>query len=167
MENIYIVGFMGCGKSTIARGVSQVTGREFIDMDEVIEVEAGQAIVDIFKNQGEGAFRQMERALLLRLAIKDNLIVSCGGGLICNQENIATLKESGTVICLKSTPETIFERTKKFEHRPLLNVENPIEKIRQLLVERSVYYEQSDYLIDNNNQSLESVISSIVTIINI
>jgi len=166
MQNIYLVGFMGTGKTAVGEILAKKLGRKFIEMDAAIEKKQGSEIVDIFANKGEAYFRGLEKALLGELSEREDLVVSCGGGLICDQENLKLLKETGAVFALTASVSTIYQRTKKHTHRPILNVENPQEKIKQLLGKRASCYAQAQYSIDTDSFSPEEVADKIIAILN-
>jgi shikimate kinase len=166
MKNIYLVGFMGTGKTTVGKILAKKLNKEFIEMDEVIEEREGKKIVDIFAQEGEFYFRYLEKQLLKELAEKNDLIISCGGGLICDEENLKILKETGIVFNLVASPLTIYERTKKHTHRPLLNVSSPLKRIEELLEKRRPYYEKAHFSVDTEKFSAEEVAEEIIKIIN-
>ena len=147
-SNIYLVGFMGTGKTETAKLLAKQLGCTFVDMDSVIEEREKISIPDIFKAKGEPYFRQIERGLLAELAKKQGLVIACGGGAFVDLENIRIMKESGVVVCLTSSPAKILERTRKFTHRPLLNVSDPLAKIKDLLDKRAHSYSQAHFTID-------------------
>jgi len=165
MKNIYFVGFMGVGKSLIGRLLSGRLNKEFIEMDEAIEKSAGRSITDIFAQNGEPHFRSLEKEFLKKLALQRDLVVSCGGGLICNDENLSLLKDTGWVICLKASAQTIYQRTKNQEHRPLLNVDSPLSEIDRLLKQREPYYSQAHYVIDTDQNNPDSIVEEILDIL--
>ncbi len=167
MKNIYLVGFMGTGKTAVGKILAQRLDKEFVEMDEVIEERQGRPIVEIFKDPGEPYFRKLETQLLSELSKRADLVISCGGGLICNEDNLKTLKETGTVFNLKSSAQMIYERTKKYAHRPLLNVEDPVKQIEELIQKREPYYCQAHYTIESEEQSPQEVTSAIIKIVGI
>ncbi len=164
-NNIYLVGFMGSGKTAVGEILAEKLSREFIEMDEIIEQKEGKKIADIFAEEGEQHFRDLETTLLKELSEKNNLIVSCGGGLVCNSENLKILKNTGITISLFASAPEIHRRTKNQTHRPILNVENPLKKINDLLVKRAPYYDQADYKIDTENITPEKVAVKIVEVL--
>ena len=166
MKNIYLVGFMGTGKTVVGEILAKKMAKEFIEMDAVIEEKQGLEIVDIFTQQGEAYFRSLEKILLGSLSKREDLIVSCGGGLVCDQANLKLLKETGVVFALTASVSTIYQRTKKHTHRPILNVDNPQEKIKQLLVDRASCYDQAQYSINTDNLSPEEVVDKILATLN-
>jgi len=102
-KNIILVGFMGTGKTVTGRVLAEQTGLELVDMDSIIEARAGKAISEIFAADGEAAFRAMERELVQELAQRDGLIISTGGGIVLNPDNISDFEKTGLVVCLKAS----------------------------------------------------------------
>lgn len=141
MDNIYLIGFMGVGKSTIARLLADKLQAELVEMDETIEAETKMSIRDIFETYGEVRFRDLETALLERLASSSGAVVSCGGGVVLRQENVKKMKENGEIIFLSATPETIYDRVKNSTVRPLLNGNMNVDYIRELMEQRKAVYE--------------------------
>ena len=132
--NVILIGFMGCGKSTVGIKLSYRLRRSLLDTDKIIEKEENRTISDIFVTDGEGYFRDLETQCLKKLIqTEKNQIISVGGGLPIRKENHTLLKELGTVVYLRAKPETIYERLKHDTTRPLLQGENPQEKIRALM----------------------------------
>jgi len=166
MKNIYLVGFMGTGKTVVGEILAKKLGKEFVEMDVVIEAKEGSKIADIFTKQGEAYFRSLEKTLLGSLSKKEGLVISCGGGLICDQENLKLLKETGVVFALRASVSTIYQRTREHTHRPILNVDDPQEKIKQLLDQRDPYYAQAQHSIDTDNLSPEEIADKIITTLN-
>ncbi len=161
MKNIAMVGFMGTGKTTIACMLAERFHAEFVDIDELIEVKQQKRIVDIFAEKGEEFFRKIEKELVAEISSQQNKIISCGGGVVLDADNISNLKQNGILICLQASPEVIIERTKKYGHRPLLNVSNPQEKIRELLNVREIYYAKADYTVDTSDLNKMQVVDKI------
>lgn len=162
MDNIYLVGFMGVGKSLVGKELASFLKQEFIDMDETIEEREGLKIVDIFSQKGESYFRETEKNLLKELSCQKNLVVSCGGGLICDNENLKILKNTGLIFNLKASAECIYQRIKNQIHRPLLNVKNPLKRIKYLLKKREPFYLQAHYVIDTEGLSVKEIVDMIV-----
>ena len=140
-KNIFLIGFMGCGKSTMARLLSEATGAQLIEMDETIEAEAGMSINEIFENFGESHFRDLESQLVLRIAETGGAVVSCGGGAILRPENVDNMKKNGQIVYLAATPETIYKRVRHSTNRPLLNGNMNVEYIASLMEKRLPRYE--------------------------
>lgn len=140
-KNIFLIGFMGSGKSTIARLLAKETGKELIEMDETIEKEAGCSINRIFEAHGEVHFRNLESELVARISNKGGAVVSCGGGAVLREENVVNMRKNGTIVYLSATPETIYKRVRNSTHRPLLNGNMNVEYITQLMEKRLPIYE--------------------------
>lgn len=140
MPNVVLTGFMGTGKSTVGRLLAERLGFDFVDTDEWIVVRDGRSIAEIFREEGQGAFRDWERRVALELAQRDNLVIATGGRLMLDEVNAAVLGRNGRVFCLTAKPETIIARLEEDVRRPLLNVPDPAAKIRQLLEKRAEAY---------------------------
>ena len=160
--NLYLVGFMGVGKSAIGRKVARELGFKFIDSDFEIEKQAGRKISRIFADEGEPAFREMERAFIESGHPDAACVVSTGGGLVVQEGMSDLLKQKGVVICLFASAETVIERTGRNDKRPLLNVENPEERVRQLLAERESIYMNSGACITTEGRSMSEVVRHVV-----
>lgn len=164
MKNIVLIGFMGTGKTTIAIELSHRLNMKYVSTDNLIEKKENRTINEIFTKSGEGYFRDVESAVIRDIACMDNLVIDTGGGAVLRDENVAYMKSSGILICLTSDEDTIVERTKKYKHRPLLNVEDPRRKIRDLIAKRAPYYAKADYTIDTGALTVRQVIEKIVGI---
>lgn len=140
-KNIFLIGFMGCGKSTMAKLLSEETGRQLVEMDETIEAEAGMSINEIFETYGETYFRDLESQLVERIATNGGAVVSCGGGAVLREQNREAMRKNGKIIYLSATPETIYEHVKYSTNRPLLNGNMNVEYITQLMEKRLPIYE--------------------------
>ena len=159
--NIYLVGFMGVGKSAIGRRLASEMGYKFIDSDHQIEKRVGRRISEIFEVEGEAQFRQYERDFISSGHPDTACIVSCGGGLVIQPGMQQLLKQSGLVICLFASAESIIERTSRNKNRPLLNVENPAEQVRMLLAEREPIYMNSGICISTEGRTIAEVVQHI------
>ena len=160
--NLIMVGFMGVGKTTIGRKLAKRLGYHFLDMDEQIEKEQKCNISEIFESRGEEYFRRLEVKLLLKLSSIQNTVIATGGGAIATEGNFDLMKKYGTVIYLKTSVEDIIERVKRSYHRPLLQTENPEERVHALLEKRIPLYEQADHIIETNNLSPQRITSLII-----
>lgn len=147
-KNIVLVGFMGCGKSTVGRDLFQLLGYPLVDMDSTIERNTGMSIPEIFEKSGENAFRDMETELLQQLAedTRARKIISTGGGVIMREENRRLLRELGYVVWLDAPVAVIWDRTKRTKNRPLLQTEDPKVRIQTLLDSRLPMYEEVAHL---------------------
>ena len=159
-KNIVLIGFMGSGKSTMGIRLSYRMRRSVVDTDKLIERRQGKKISAIFAEEGEAFFRQLETEMLEELVDKYQYqIVSVGGGTPVRKENRELLKKLGTVFYLKASPESIYERVKHDHNRPLLQCENPLERIRELMEERNACYEEcADYVVDTDALSIEEIL---------
>jgi len=157
IRNLALIGFMGTGKSCVGRLAAETMHFTFLDTDHVIEARAGKSINDIFQQDGEPAFRDWERRIVEELTRRDKTVIATGGGLPVGERNLASLKTHALVVCLWASPETIWERVRAHDHRPLLNEGDPIAKIRELLAVREPYYRQADVLVNTEMRSLREV----------
>ncbi|MCI0469263.1 MAG: AAA family ATPase, partial [Nitrospirae bacterium] len=164
-KNIVLTGFMGTGKTEVGQILAGRLNYSLIDVDSEIEREQQMTITDIFSQFGEGAFRDIESSVIKRLSEADMAVISTGGGAVLRQENMINLRKKGIIICLAASPETIFKRTSSSNDRPLLQVENPLQKIKELLDFRMPYYEQADIIVDTEDKSPLDVAGEIIRLI--
>lgn len=145
MNNIILVGYMGCGKTTVGKNVAKNKSFTFIDTDEMIEKQQGKKISEIFDKNGEAAFRDMETEYLKQLlgSNQENLVISTGGGMAVREENRKLLAKLGRVIYLKVSPEVVYDRLKTDTTRPLLQCDNPLQKIKDMIAIRGSIYESA------------------------
>lgn len=155
--NLYLLGFMGTGKSTVGRKVAAKLGLRFLDSDEEIENLQKAEIKEIFAKFGEEKFRQMERDFINSGHPESGCVVSCGGGLCCREGMPELLRSKGVCVVLFATPEKILQRVSGNDKRPLVNVKNPLEKIRKLLVERTPFYMRSGIAIATDKNVKDTV----------
>lgn len=148
---------MGCGKSSTGRMLASLLQFKFVDTDDWIEKKAGKRISEIFATEGEPAFRKLESDVVRELEGLQRCVISTGGGLIVNPENLESLKKHAMVFCLWASPETLYERVKNQNHRPLLNDPDPARKIRTLLEARTPAYRNADVLVSTERRSLREV----------
>lgn len=163
MKNIILMGFMGAGKTTIGKKLSKALNWEFIDTDAYIEEEQGRKISDIFAEDGEMAFRDMETDLLKRLQNGENqFVLSIGGGMPVREENRALLRNLGTVIYLKTSKEEIIRRVSGDKNRPLLQGGDLEEKVTNLMNAREcIYIETAHVEIVTDGKTPEQVVKEI------
>ena len=158
MKNIFLIGFMGCGKSTVARTLSKKLGVTQVEMDELIVEEQGMPITEIFEKYGEGHFRDIETDLVRRFQEKAGVVVSCGGGAVLREENRSMMKQSGVIVLLTAEPETILERVKSSTNRPVLNGNMNVEYITELMERRRASYEDAaDVCVATDGKSVEEI----------
>lgn len=165
MRNIILVGFMGTGKSVTGKLLAKKLNMDFAELDEMIEIREKMPIKDIFDKKGEPYFRQVEKEVVKVVSLKNNVVVSTGGGAIMDEDNLKNLKNSGVIICLKASPETILKRTKGLKTRPLLNVTDPEKKIEELLKKREGCYNKADFSIETDNLSIDEIVQRIMAFI--
>jgi len=169
VSNIIITGFSGTGKSLAAKNVARRLNWDFLDTDDEIVRQAGKPIAEIFRDDGETRFREFERRAIKKACQQKQLVIAIGGGAIVDPRNYELLSENGLIICLEAKPEVIYERlfheascSPETEVRPLLTVENPLERIKQLKSNRQPYYAKSDWTIHTDCLSIGEVAEEIV-----
>lgn len=161
--HIFLIGFMGAGKSTVAEALKQKLGWPVIEMDARIEEEAGICISSMFEQYGEIYFRNKETDLLLSLEKEIASIVSCGGGAVVRPENCAFMKAHGKIVLLTATPETVYERVKDSRNRPVLNGNMNVEYIRSLQEKRRVLYESvADVTVATDGKEIDAICEEIL-----
>jgi shikimate kinase len=160
--NLYLVGFMGTGKTTVGRAVAVRLGFTFVDSDHEIERASGKTIARIFAEDGEPAFRRMERVFVESGHPTSGRVVACGGGLVVQPGMLGLLQARGIVICLHATLDTILARTSGTNHRPLLAVSDPSERIRTLYAEREPVYRRAGTVILTDGRPLFEVVGHVV-----
>lgn len=164
-KNLVLVGFMGSGKSTVSSMLSNILGMERISTDDCIEKIEGRTIADIFQGSGEEYFRAIEEKVVQDLAMQDNKVIDCGGGVILNPKNLEALKRGGILFYLQASPQCIYKRIKNEKNRPILNVKDILGKIEELLNVREGLYSQADYIIVTDDRSAENIAEEIARII--
>jgi len=152
-----LVGFMGTGKTSAGKELARRTGRNFVDLDKLIELREKRSIPDIFSKFGESYFRKTEKKVLKEVSGQKGFIVGCGGGVVLDKGNIGTMRKTGLIICLTASPEAIFKRVSISSHRPLLNVADQKKQIAHLLKLRAPYYAQADKTINSSKLSIKEV----------
>jgi shikimate kinase len=162
IHNLALIGFMGAGKSVVGRLTADLLHFTFLDTDHVIEARAGKPITEIFSQDGEPAFRQWERRIVEELTRRERTVIATGGGLPAEPDNLASLKTHALVICLWASPESIHERVRGHDHRPLLNEADPLGRIRELLAAREPYYRQADVLVNTEMRSVREVAQHVI-----
>lgn len=162
-KNIVLIGFMGAGKSSVAQQLGLRLDRDVVATDKIITDIENRPIVDIFSNWGEDYFRALESKVVGDLARKGNLIIDCGGGVVLRLGNVNLLRKNGVLFYLSASPEEIYERVKNQTHRPLLNTEDPLSKIKELLEKRLPFYEQAvHYQIDTTGKEVDQICQEIM-----
>ncbi len=158
---VALVGFMGTGKSRIGWELSRALALHFFDTDKVIEKVAGLTVAQIFEAYGELTFRAYESETVDRCTALDEAVISCGGGTFNNPENRLKLLARGPVVALSASPETILERTKR-SPRVLLQVPDPLKKIRELLEIRKPFYDEAPIQVSTDGRLRREVVQEIV-----
>lgn len=163
MSNVILIGFMGCGKSTIGKRLSYVLRKPFLDTDRMIEKKEDMTISELFDRKGEEYFRDMETACIKELMKESGeYVIAVGGGIVLREENRRLLKKLGKVVYLRADADTIYERLKKDNTRPLLQGDNPREKIRTMMAQRSdIYEEASQFVVDVDGKEFEDILKEI------
>ena len=156
MSNIILVGFMGTGKTTVGKMLENATGLPLIDMDQLIEQEAGTSISEIFANEGEAHFRRLERAMTQNLATRSNHIISTGGGIVLNPDNLTDFARNGLVVCLTASPDTILNRVRNDKNRPLLAGDKE-QQIYDLLQQRQPLYDAIPFQVATDPYTPEQI----------
>lgn len=162
MQNLALIGFMGTGKSSVGRLLARELHFDFVDTDHRIEERTGKRISEIFAQEGEAAFRELERKMVCELEQRKDMVIATGGGLPANQANLDSLKTHALVVCLWASPESIWQRVRHHSHRPLLESPDPKARIRELLDKREGYYRQADVLINTDSRTVHEVAQNIL-----
>lgn len=162
-RDLFLIGFMGAGKSTIARALNTLCGLEVLEMDAEIERRAGMRISDIFSTLGEEAFRQMETDLITSLNTEKGHVVSCGGGTAMREVNVLAMRNRGHIVWLTAEPETILSRVASSHDRPLLEGHKDVPYIRGLLEQRRPKYEAAaDIAVSTDGKSTRQICQDIL-----
>jgi shikimate kinase len=161
-SNLYLVGFMGTGKTTIGRMLAVRLGFHFLDSDHEIERQQGRTVPEIFSTLGEQAFRGFERAFIEGGHPATGQVVACGGGLVVQPGMLGLLKSKGVVMCLHATLETVLRRTQGNRNRPLLDVADPMERIRSLYALREPIYRQAGTVILTDGRPASEIVQHVL-----
>lgn len=160
-KNLVLAGFMGTGKSCVGRLLAERMGREFVDMDTWIEQRAGKSIPEIFRDDGEPAFRRLEREVAADLSQPRSLVIATGGGAVLDAENVDALQRGGVLICLTAEPETVLARVRSGRHRPLLEGADLDQTIRARLSERAAAYAALPHKVWTDGRSPKAVAKAV------
>jgi shikimate kinase len=164
-KNIVLIGFMGCGKTTIGKKLQHMLGYPMVDIDQMIEEKAQMPVSSIFSTFGESQFRELETAVLHELAAPDSprRIISTGGGVVSRRQNRKLLHQLGFVVWLQAPVDAILDRTARNKDRPLLQTDNPRERIESLLNQRTPWYRETAHLaVDTYGLNVEEVATGIL-----
>lgn len=166
MNNIILIGFMGCGKSTVAKELAEKLDMKVIDMDSEIEREEGRSISDIFAEDGEDYFRSLETSFLERAQGKRKKIISTGGGIVTREQNVELLHNIGTVVFLQADIDHILNNVKGDTTRPLLQTDDIKGKITEMLELREpMYLSAADVIIQASGKTIENIVDEMVSIL--
>lgn len=161
--NIYLVGMMGAGKTTLGRALAHRLGLEFVDMDRLLVEKTGVPVTTIFEIEGEEGFRRRESCALAEAASHDDRIIATGGGAVLAEENRRVMRESGTVVYLRARLESLWERTRHDTARPLLKTPDPKGTLERLLGERDpLYREAAHVVVDTGSQSATAALARVL-----
>ena len=161
--NLFLVGMMGAGKTTLGRALARRLGREFADTDKVLVERTGVPVTTIFEIEGEDGFRRRESTVLAELAAQDGLVIATGGGAILSEANRELMRSHGTVIYLRARLENLWERMRQDTTRPLLQTADPRGTLGQLLTAREpLYSETAHVVVDTGAQSAASLASKVI-----
>ncbi len=163
-KNIILVGLMGCGKSSVGKVLAGKTGLELVDTDELIEQQENKTISEIFKINGEKYFRELEYQSAKVLSNKSSMIISTGGGIVENTENMDLLKQNGCVFYLYAPAKELYKRVKNETHRPLLKNPNPLETLSSLLERRAPSYERANFTVNTVNKKVSEIADEIINL---
>jgi shikimate kinase len=163
-SSVALVGFMGTGKTVVGRLLATKLGKEFIELDAVIEAKAGRSIPEIFSTEGEVGFREREIQAAREVAGKKNVVIACGGGVVLNKINIDRLRQGCTIVCLTASPAAILARTAGDKGgRPLLDVADRAQQVREMMAFRRPYYKAAaDIIINTSRLRPETVAEKII-----
>ncbi|HUW46352.1 MAG TPA: 3-dehydroquinate synthase [Dehalococcoidia bacterium] len=169
ITNLIITGFSGTGKSLVAKEVAWGLNWDFLDTDDEIVKQTGKPIAEIFRQDGEGKFRELEREMIKKACQQRQAVIAIGGGAIVDPQNYELLAKTGLIVCLEAKPEIIYERlfheaacSPETEVRPLLAIDNPLERIRQLKASRQPYYAKADWTIHTDGLNISEVAEEVI-----
>lgn len=164
-DNVILTGMMGSGKTSVGKALSKILECDFYDLDEIIEKKHG-SISKIFKEKGENYFRQIEQEEIENFLGKNNFVLSLGGGAVLREKNLEILKKIGRIFYLSAQSDTIYERIKEQNNRPLLNVENPREEIEKILSQRLQKYKKAGEEVKTDKKEIDEIAREIYERIN-
>jgi shikimate kinase len=157
---------MGSGKSSVGAELARRLGWELVDTDALIESATGCVIADIFAQEGEETFRDLESDAVRQASERSRVVIATGGGAVLRPENVAALRKTGTLVLLDATPEAVYARIAHETHRPLLQVADPIGRIRELLEKRRPYYLQADVVVSTTGREVGAIVEEVLATCN-
>ncbi len=158
-ENLFLIGLMGAGKTTVGKLLARHLNKQFIDSDHEIEKKTGVKINVIFELEGEDGFRTREEAIVDELTHQQGIVLATGGGVVLREANRLTLRSRGTVVYLRANAEDLWRRTRHDRNRPLLQTENPRARLQELLLQRDPLYRETAHLImDTGEQNVQKLV---------
>ena len=161
--NIFLIGFMGCGKSTVASKLNQMHGMHVVEMDQEISNRQKMSIPDIFEQYGEEYFRDLESALVKEITTISEQVVSCGGGVVLRENNVIEMKKNGHIVLLTAKPENVLKRVEKNDDRPILKGRKTVKDIAELMgARREKYEEAADIIVATDDKSIEEISKEIL-----
>ena len=163
MPLISLIGLPGCGKSTVGRHLARHLGRRFVDSDAEIERRIGCSIKEFFEREGEAPFRDIEQGVIEDLVAQPDAVLATGGGTVVREANRLTLNRASTAVYLRSTPEELYRRLRHDTQRPLLQVRDPLRRLRDLYAERDPFYRQTaHFVIETGRPSIATLVNMIL-----
>jgi shikimate kinase len=163
LRNVFLIGLMGAGKTTVGRHLARLLGFEFLDADHEIEARTGVAIPVIFEIEGEEGFRRREAAVIADLVTRNGVVMATGGGAVLRPENRTALRANGAVVYLRAGVDTLVARTKRANNRPLLNTADPRARLEELLrVREPLYLESADFVVETGRGGASAVAKTIM-----
>jgi len=164
-KNIGLIGFMGTGKTSIGQALAKKLGRQFFDTDTLVEIESGKTITELFEDDGESGFREMESKVVRQVCRNESAVISFGGGVVLSKSNVDTIRDSGIVVLLCASVESILKRTAVNNQRPLLNTHDDgiRNRIESLLESRQKLYDAAmDFVLDTDEISVDEAVGIII-----
>lgn len=161
-KNIVLIGLMGSGKTTIGKKVAEKLSMKFVDTDELIVKKAQKSIKQIFAEDGELFFRNLESEVIEEVSKQENIVISTGGGAVLREENIDNLKKNGILFHLFAPAEELFKRIKDDTERPLINTKNPIKTLKTIQDNREIFYGQADFKINTGEKPPDEATDEII-----
>lgn len=157
-KSVFLIGFMGVGKSSIALELSRLLSVKRVEMDEFIVQQEGMSIPELFRVHGEEYFRTVESAAVVTLSQREPMVISCGGGVPLREENVRNMRQRGIVVQLTARPETVFERVRHDENRPLLKGNMNVGYITELMAQRQPHYDRAaDFSVSTDGKSVSEI----------